>query len=47
MGVDTSNGNRSLDYAEHERTYAGVKKGLTIISILTAMLLILLAIVLL
>ena len=27
MGVDTSNGNRSLDYAEHERTYAGVKKG--------------------
>ena len=47
MGVDTSKGSRAMDYAEHERTYSGFLKGCIIVSTLSALLLVMLAVVLL
>lgn len=45
MGVDTSGGSGSMDYSEHERTYAGFVKACVIIGALTVLLLLSLAII--
>lgn len=45
MGVDTSKGSRAMDYSEHQRTYSGFIKGCIIVASLSALLLIMLAII--
>ena len=47
MGVDTSNGSRAMDYSEHERTYTRFIKGCILAGTLSAMFLIMLAVILL
>jgi Bacterial aa3 type cytochrome c oxidase subunit IV len=40
MSVDTSNGHKAMDYAEHTRTYAGFIRGSVILSVIVAAILI-------
>ncbi|MGF1650147.1 MAG: aa3-type cytochrome c oxidase subunit IV [Hyphomicrobiaceae bacterium] len=46
MSVDTSNGNRNMDYAEHERTYRGFMQLTKIVVVAISLLLIVMALTL-
>lgn len=46
MSVDTSGGHPEMDYAEHNRTYAGFIRGTVILVVATVALLIVMALTL-
>jgi Bacterial aa3 type cytochrome c oxidase subunit IV len=39
MSIDTTGGHPAMDYAEHNRTYAGFIRGAVVLSVLVALLL--------